>query len=138
MKLLLLSLLSLLLLTSCGLFSKKEEVVEPEPSPFQIIGEVTSVHADRKFLLFRRYGPGDLQIGDLYSARSVDGRRAVGLVPSGEKLGRFYAADYSDDTELPRVGDLVAVSKLVLPPKKSNSASENFKKTNPSLEPESL
>ena len=137
MKRLSLSLLFLPLLGGCGLF-KKDDPEPPEPSPIQIVGEVTSVHADQRFLLFRRYGSGELQTGDFYSARSVDGRRAVGVIPSGEKLGRFYAADYSDDTELPRVGDLIAVSNLDLPPKKSNLAAEKIKKTSPSQKPESL
>ena len=136
MKLLLPVFLSGFLLVGCGLF-KKEAEEAPEPSPNRIIGEVTSVHVDHKFLLFRRYGPGSLQTGSFYSARSVDGRRAVGLVPSGEKLGKFYAADYSDDTELPRVGDLIVVSELDLTPKRSNLVTKKIKKTSPSLSPES-
>lgn len=103
--------LLLFALTNCSFFQKKEPE-EPKKSPIRILGEVTSVHQKQEFILFKRYCSGDIPEVGIFSARSVDGRRAVSLVPTGEKLGRYYAADYEKDAELPRVGDLVVISTL--------------------------
>lgn len=117
-------------LSSCSSF-QKEEPEAPKKSPIRILGEVTSVHPDQDFVLFKRYGPGNIPEGGFFSARSVDGRRAVGLIPTGEKLGRYYAADYTKDGELPRVGDLVVRSTLSDEPD-SVELDEIYKKSNPS------
>ena len=107
----LLTLISFALLCSCGK-GKKEEVVPPKRSRI-VIGEVTSVHSEQGFVLFRRYGPGNLITEGLMSSRSLDGRRAASLRLSPEKMGRFYTADYSVEADAPRVGDLVMLSKGV-------------------------
>ncbi len=99
------------LLGGCGFF-KKEEQPESEKQAIQVVGEVTSVHAEQGFLLFRRYGPGQLLTGGVLSTRSLDGRRAAHLELSPEKLGRFYAADFAKEENLPRKGDVVVLSKI--------------------------
>lgn len=101
----------ILLVTSCGWFQKKEE--EAKPSGMAVVGEVTSVHEKEGFVLFRRYGPGELLSGGLLSARSLDGRRAASLTLSPETLGRFYTADYNQEAIPPRKGDVVVLLKEV-------------------------
>lgn len=105
-------LLTILLgLASCGHF-KKEEEEKPKERLSAVVGEITSVHPEQGFVLFRRYGPGQLLEGGLLSSRSLDGRRAAHLTLSPEKLGRFYTADFSKEVAPPRVGDVVLRSKL--------------------------
>ena len=107
-----------------------------------MVGEVTSVHPEQGFVLFRKYGVGDLTEGGVLSARSLDGQRAVDLQLSPEKLGRFYTADYSKEAKIPRKGDLVVRSKLPddtqndnLAPGKTDSEKIKFKKVTSSPEP---
>lgn len=119
----LLGLLSFLVIsTSCGLLQKEEEA--PQPRNTVVIGEVTSVHSKQGFVLFRRYGPGDLLTGGVMSSRSVDGRRAADLQLSPEKMGRFYTADFSKEGIEPRVGDLVVLSKVADDTQSSNLVTE--------------
>lgn len=132
------------LLTGCGLFGKKEEE-KPKEQLTQIVGEVTSVHPEQGFVLFKRYGPGQLITGGLLSARSLDGKRAADLRLSPEKLGRFYTADYSKEGEQPRAGDLVLLSKWPddtqidpLVTKKSETERLEIKKIGFSSKPEIL
>lgn len=99
----------LLLGAGCGLFRKKEEPVKPWTTA--IVGEVTSVHPNEGFILFRRYGPGDIPFDGLLSSRSPDGIRATGLTLSPETMGRFYTADFTKEAQIPREGDLVVLSR---------------------------
>ena len=105
--------LSILLfgLIGCGSLKKKEEVPQQEPSSAIVIGEVTSVHPEQGFLLFRRYGPGQLLIEGILSARSPNGQRAATLTLSPEKLNRFYTADFDKSGPRPREGDLIILSR---------------------------
>lgn len=128
--------LVLFALTNCS-GSQKKEPEAPKKSPIRILGEVTSVHQKQEFILFKRYGTSDIPELGMFSARSVDGRRAVGLVPTGEQLGRYYAADYAKDAELPRVGDLVVISTLDSQPGIS-AAEPSSKKSDSSPLPEIL
>ncbi|WP_200393019.1 hypothetical protein [Roseibacillus ishigakijimensis] len=97
-----------LFLIACG----SQEVEEKTPRrTTAVVGEVTSVHPEQGFLLFRRYGGGEVLEEGVLSARSPDGKRAVGLTLSPEKLGRFYAADYEVAAGVPRVGDVVIRSR---------------------------
>ena len=140
---LLLTLGSLLfLLTGCSLFQKKKEEIA-KPRTTAVVGEVTSVHDKEGFILFRRYGPGELLsdgfLSDGFlSARSLDGRRASGLTLSPEKLGRFYTADFDKEAVVPREGDLIVLSKLTTDTqneafgtKKTENFSLKSKKTKP-------
>lgn len=127
---------------SCGLFKKKVEA-GPKQRATSVVGEVTSVHSDQGFVLFRRYGPGELLGGGLLSARSLDGKRAADLKLSPEKLGRFYTADFSKEEVTPRKGDLVVLTKLPddtqndnLVTEKTESEELEVKKMGSSSEPE--
>lgn len=111
-------------LIGCGLFKKDEEEVKAKPRLTRVVGEVTSVHPEQGFVLFRRYGPGELLTGGALSSRSLDGRRAADLQLSPEKLGRFYTADYSQDRAAPRDGDLVVLTKLSNDTKNSEFVTE--------------
>lgn len=121
------------LLTSCG-SSKKGEEGEKVPSQTAVIGEITSVHPDQGFALFRRYGPGEIPEGGLLSARSLDGKRGVNLVLSPEKLGRFYTVDFDKEAQLPRVGDLVVLSKLVDDTKNEVISEKTLESEDPEIE----
>jgi hypothetical protein len=102
---------------ACGGSDAGKEAVEKVDEPLgEVVGEVTSVHSEKGFLLFRKYRRSSLQIDGTLSARSLDSRRVAGLQLSPESLGRFRAATYSTDQERPRVGDLVVLSKLVPEP----------------------
>lgn len=132
-----------LLLTSCSLFKEEEE--KPKKRSTYVVGEVTSVHPDQNFVLFKRYGPGQLLTDGLLSARSLDGKRAADLQLSPEKLGRFYTADYSAEGQIPREGDVVILSKTpddtesdYFATEKTEAETLDFKKLNSSSEPEIL
>ncbi|GHC61482.1 hypothetical protein [Roseibacillus persicicus] len=144
MRIILLLVTGLVLLTSCGL-SKKDEEEKAKPSQTVVIGEITSVHSEQGFALFRRYGPGDLVEGGLLSARSLDGKRGVNLTLSPEKLGRFYTVDFDKEAAPPRVGDLVVLTKLPddtknspILEKSSDSDASTFEKVTSYSEPENL
>ena len=131
-------------LMSCGLFKKKAEEA-PKPSGTSVLGEVTSVHAEQGFVLFRKYGAGELREGGILSARSLDGKTAVDLQLSPEKLGRFYTADFSKEAKIPRKGDLVIRSESSNDTQNDNlstesvtSNGEKFEKVISSQKPEIL
>ena len=133
---------SMILLASCG-FLKKQEEIEAKPTQTAVVGEVTSVHPEQGFALFRQYGPGNLLQGGLLSARSLDGKRAVSLTLSPEKLGRFYTVDFDKEAEPPRVGDLVVLAKLpddtqndIFSEKTSEGDARKIEKVTSSSEPE--
>ncbi|MDP0491055.1 MAG: hypothetical protein Q7Q71_08420 [Verrucomicrobiota bacterium JB023] len=100
-------------LVSCGGRGEVsgEEAAEVKKRP-KVVGVVSSIHADKGFILIRQYGPGDMPTGGVYSARSADGRRAVAIFPTGESQGKFHAADYAADAGIPRVGDVVIMSPI--------------------------
>lgn len=131
-------------LAGCSWFQREEEVETRERS-VSVVGEVTSVHPEEGFVLFRRYGPGKLLADGLLSSRSLDGKRAADLRLSPEKMGRFHTADYSKKFAAPREGDIVVLSKSAndtnietLSSKESEDESAEVKKVISSPEPESL
>ncbi len=90
----------------CG--TQTPETQEAPVSPVsKVVGRIAQVDVERGFVLIRRHGPGDLPEAGVYSARNLEGNRAVTLQLSGETLGRFYAADFLKDVVPPRPGDLV-------------------------------
>lgn len=134
----------LVLLASCSLF-KKEEEEKPKPRSTVVVGEITNVHPKEGFVLFRRYGPGDLLSGGLLSSRSLNGKRAASLTLSPEKLGRYYTADYSKEADPPREGDVVVLTKQsddtqndIFGPLKTETEELEVKKRDSSPEPEIL
>lgn len=110
-------------LPSCGLFKKwfgssggapVEKTLTPEEEEAQktkpqVVGQVASVHLDGGFVLIRRFGTGGLPEGYVYNSQGKDGRTA-GLRPTGERLGRFYAADITGGGA--EIGDLVVGRRL--------------------------
>ena len=109
-------------LPSCGMFRKwfpkKSETVEMteeekkkalEKAATQVIGEVASVYPDEGFVLIRRYGGGELPASNVYNTVGPGGRTAT-LKPTGERSGRFYAADVTAG-EVER-GDSVVLRRL--------------------------
>lgn len=105
--------LLIFLLNSCGSAPEEEEpVAEASKSLGQVVGEVSSVHSDQGFLLFRNHRGHDFSNAGSLSARSVDGRRIVPLSLNPESLGRYHAATYASEEAIPRVGDLVVLATL--------------------------
>ena len=90
-----------------------EEVRAP---PMRTIGEIVSVHSDENFVLVKRFLHAGTFGSDLIASVSPEGTTSS-LILTGEKLGRFYAADIKEGK--PSRGDLVAVSytHLTLPTK---------------------
>ncbi len=75
----------------------------------QLIGEVASVHTAEGFVLIKRFGGGSLPEGFVFHSQGAGGETAS-LRPTGEKLGRFYAADITGGT--PQAGDFVMGRRL--------------------------
>ena len=116
----LLAALMLLVLPSCGMFRKwfggsgsgssgdaTEEVTGPAAS--QIVGEIASVFPDEGFVLIRRYGGGKLPSDAVFNT-SGEGGRTASIAPTGERSGRFYAADVTAGE--PKPGDVVVARRL--------------------------
>jgi hypothetical protein len=109
---------SCLLWASCGLFKgssgggpseeppSEEEVAK---APTQLVGEVASVHEAEGFVLIKRFGGGALPEGFVFHTQSSSGESAS-LRPTGERLGRFYAADITAGTA--NAGDFVVARRL--------------------------
>ncbi len=92
--------------TGCAWSGEEEEEPEKEASASsaRLIGRVASIHEGPGFVLIEGYGrqaPGE---GLLLSSVGEDGRTAS-LMASGERMGRFAAADLKSGEV--RVGDLV-------------------------------
>ncbi|NNM30410.1 MAG: hypothetical protein HKO57_12890 [Akkermansiaceae bacterium] len=83
----------------------------PAAPGVQVVGEVASVHTSEGFVLIRRTGRRSLPTTLAYFSVAKDGRTAS-LRLTGERLGRFFAADIQDGQ--PVAGDLV-VARGVLP-----------------------
>ena len=78
-----------------------------EAAPMRIVGEIVSVHPDEKFVLVKRFlQAGPFGTSDLIASISRDGTTSS-LILTGEKLGRFYAADIQ--TGNPSRGDVVVI-----------------------------
>lgn len=79
-----------LVLTACGWFDGPEEAVEPEGP--RLVGRIASVHADQGFVLVQGFDELKLGEGLLLTTRGEDDR-AASLVVTGERAGRYTAAD---------------------------------------------
>lgn len=100
-----------LLVSACGSGTAPEPEAEGEPPPIppRVVGEIASVHPEEGFVLIRRTGLATLPAGMAYSSVGADGRTAA-LRLTGERLGRFFAADIGGGD--PAAGDLVVVRSL--------------------------
>jgi len=75
----------------------------------RVMGEIVSVHPDEKFVLVKRFlQAGAFGQSNLIASVSPEGATSS-LILTGEKLGRFYAADVQDGA--PSRGDLVIVRR---------------------------
>ena len=81
---------------------------EPE-APMVVLGEVAAVYERDGFVLIRKYGGGALPTGYSLMAVSETGS-SVNLSPTGERIGRFHAADIEGET--PAAGDRVVGRRL--------------------------
>lgn len=91
-----------LALSACGWFSEEES--EPEPEGPRLVGRVASVHGEDGFVLVQ--GFDDLKLGEgLILTTRGEEDRAASLVVTGERAGRYAAADVKGGTV--EVGDAV-------------------------------
>ena len=94
---------------SDGDSKKPDEAGAAMAAPMRIFGEIISVHPDEKFVLVKRFlQAGPFGTSDLIAAVSRDGTTSS-LILTGEKLGRFYAADIQEGK--PSRGDVVVIRK---------------------------
>ena len=109
-------------ITSCGLSGKSKHsggaelksadeakgLGEVRAPPMRTIGEIVSVHSDEKFVLVKRFLQAGAFGSELIASVSPDGTTSS-LILTGEKLGRFYAADIQEGK--PSRGDLVVIRR---------------------------
>jgi hypothetical protein len=87
---------------------KKELIVSPK-----LVGQITSLQADQRFVLIQSYGRWEMATGAILTTRGPDARSA-NLRVTGEKLGEFAAADLQSGTV--EKGDAVYSQHTPLPP----------------------
>ena len=109
-------------ITSCGLSGKSKDSAgaelqpddetkgpgEVRAPPMRTIGEIVSVHSDENFVLVKRFLQAGTFGSDLIASVSPEGTTSS-LILTGEKLGRFYAADIKEGK--PSRGDLVVIRR---------------------------
>ena len=109
-------------ITSCGLSGKSKHsggaelqsadeakgLGEVRAPPMRTIGEIVSVHPDEKFVLVKRFLQAGAFGSELIASVSPEGTTSS-LSLTGEKLGRFYAADIQEGK--PSRGDLVVIRR---------------------------
>lgn len=93
---------------------KKELIVSPK-----LVGQITSLQADQRFVLIQSYGRWEIATGAILTTRGPDARSA-NLRVTGEKLGEFAAADLQSGTV--EKGDAVYSQHTPPPPETSPSA----------------
>ena len=115
--------------TSCGLSGKRDNTERKEakgetaareqeeekgkrgdPAALLIVGEIASVHAVEKFVLIKRYVQGGGFGQDTLIASVSPEGVTCSLALTGERLGRYYAADIQEGK--PSKGDVVVVRQL--------------------------
>ena len=74
-----------------------------------MVGEVVSVHPKDGFVLIRKFGGGRMPVDCALTTVDETGKSVL-LKPTGERIGRFYAADVAGT--LPASGDLVLARRL--------------------------
>ena len=82
---------------------------KPEEAAVRVVGEVVSIHQDGGFVLLKSFGGGRLPMDGVLTSVDHGGLSSL-LKPTGERIGKFYAADVSG--RFPAVGDLVILRKL--------------------------
>ncbi|MEM1082893.1 MAG: hypothetical protein AAGI48_02130 [Verrucomicrobiota bacterium] len=101
----------LIALPGCGFFG--DDVEEPEataPTAPRLVGRIASVNEAQRFVLVEGFGEWRLGEGLLLSSVGPASERTASLIASGERMGRFAAADWkSGDVQ---VGDQVYARPL--------------------------
>lgn len=100
----------LLAATSCGIFKKEKEVEEVAPTAPRLVGRVAMVNEPQRFVLVEGFGEWKLGEGLLLSSIGGQNERAASLFVSGERMGRFTAADWKSGEV--KVGDQVYARPL--------------------------
>lgn len=77
---------------SCGWFAGEEDDEPISKTAPRLVGRVASIHEAEGFVLVESFRSMTLGEGLLLSTRGDEGRLAT-LVVSGERMGRFAAAD---------------------------------------------
>jgi hypothetical protein len=98
-------LLGAALIASCGIDGEEEkDEAEAPPLPTRLVGRIATVHRAEGFVLVEGYGEHTLGEGQLLSGIGSGGRTSSLLV-TGERMGRFAAADLKSGSV--EVGDFV-------------------------------
>ena len=97
-------------MAACGWFGEEEEEKEVSKTAPRLVGRVASIHESEGFVLIENFGSLTLGEGLLLSTRGGDGRAAT-LVVSGERMGRYAAADMKSG--ILEVGDEVYARPLL-------------------------
>ncbi|MEP4076890.1 hypothetical protein [Haloferula sp.] len=101
----------LLTMVSCGLFGDKEdEVKPPEATAPKLVGRIASINEKQRFVLIEGYGEWKLGEDLLLSSFGGQNERSASLMASGERMGRFAAADWKSGEV--KVGDQVYARPL--------------------------
>ena len=95
---------------ACGWFGEEEEEKEVSKTAPRLVGRVASIHESEGFVLIENFRSLTLGEGLLLSTRGEEGRAST-LVVSGEKMGRYAAADLKSGTL--EVGDEVYARPLL-------------------------
>ena len=93
---------------SCGWFGGGDKDEEEKPKPAsapKLVGRVASINEKDRFVLIEGYGEWNLGEGLLLSSFGGDNERSATLTVSGERMGRFAAADWKSGEV--KVGDQV-------------------------------
>jgi hypothetical protein len=91
------------LVAACATGEKAEEEQQPVKRPV-LVGRVASMPKDQDFVLLQSYGTWSVPPGTPVYCVGPEGRLA-NLLPTGEKMGQFVAADLRDGEV--QVGDAV-------------------------------
>jgi hypothetical protein len=92
------------MLVSCATGKKDEEPEQQTGKRPRLVGRVASMPKDQDFVLLQSYGAWSVPPGVPVYCVGPEGRLA-NLLPSGEKMGQFVAADVRDGAV--QVGDAV-------------------------------
>lgn len=103
----------LLIMVSCGFFGGKKKDEEKENSVAtapKLVGRIASINEKQGFVLVEGYG--DWRLGDdlLLSSFGGENERSATLMVSGERMGRYTAADWKSGEV--KVGDQVYARPL--------------------------
>lgn len=92
----------------------------------QIIGRIASVSSTGGFVLIQKYSAGKMPVNTIIQTSGPDGRTAS-LMPSGERVRNFFAADIVNGEV--QIGDAVAAyfdqQKKNTPPAEDESEKED-------------